>query len=331
VSRARRALISVSDKTGIVELARGLTAAGFSLLSTGGTAALLAREGVSVTEVSAYTGFPEMLEGRVNPNDLLATILRALPRENEEQVVGLVLTYLRELFWRFLSPQARALQASGVEDVLRDAIERASATTWKATCFTALRSVFVTTSAIESLERIWRREQSIVGLPLSDADEAALALDLAVRLPDDGILEEQERRLSSADQRARFAFVAEAASSDAGRRARFFAGLALAANRKHEPWIADGLRYLNHPLRARGALRHLRAALDLLDEIQRTGDIFFPRNWTEAVLSGHNSSDAADVVRTFLVEDRGLPARLRNTVLQAADNLFRAAALQVGI
>jgi len=65
VSRTRRALISVSDKSGIVELARGLSAAGFSILSTGGTAALLAREGVSVTEVSAYTGFPEMLEGRV--------------------------------------------------------------------------------------------------------------------------------------------------------------------------------------------------------------------------------------------------------------------------
>jgi phosphoribosylaminoimidazolecarboxamide formyltransferase/IMP cyclohydrolase len=58
-------LISVSDKTGIVELARGLAAAGFSILSTGGTAALLAREGIAVTEVSAYTGFPEMLDGRV--------------------------------------------------------------------------------------------------------------------------------------------------------------------------------------------------------------------------------------------------------------------------
>jgi phosphoribosylaminoimidazolecarboxamide formyltransferase/IMP cyclohydrolase len=65
VSRARRALLSVSDKTGIVELARGLSAAGFSILSTGGTAALLSREGVAVTEVAAYTGFPEMLEGRV--------------------------------------------------------------------------------------------------------------------------------------------------------------------------------------------------------------------------------------------------------------------------
>src|SRR5436853_6487144 len=65
VSNARRALISVSDKSGIVEFARGLSAAGFAILSTGGTAALLAREGIAVTEVSAYTGFPEMLDGRV--------------------------------------------------------------------------------------------------------------------------------------------------------------------------------------------------------------------------------------------------------------------------
>jgi phosphoribosylaminoimidazolecarboxamide formyltransferase/IMP cyclohydrolase len=65
VSPARRALISVSDKSGIVEFARGLSAAGFAILSTGGTAALLAREAIAVTEVSAYTGFPEMLDGRV--------------------------------------------------------------------------------------------------------------------------------------------------------------------------------------------------------------------------------------------------------------------------
>ncbi|HEY5898253.1 MAG TPA: bifunctional phosphoribosylaminoimidazolecarboxamide formyltransferase/IMP cyclohydrolase [Burkholderiales bacterium] len=60
-----RALISVSDKTGIVDFARALAASGIGILSTGGTAALLAREGIAVTEVSAYTGFPEMLDGRV--------------------------------------------------------------------------------------------------------------------------------------------------------------------------------------------------------------------------------------------------------------------------
>jgi phosphoribosylaminoimidazolecarboxamide formyltransferase/IMP cyclohydrolase len=61
----KKALISVTDKTGITELARKLSALGFEILSTGGTAKTLQAAGVPVTEVSAYTGFPEILDGRV--------------------------------------------------------------------------------------------------------------------------------------------------------------------------------------------------------------------------------------------------------------------------
>ncbi|ELQ6135516.1 bifunctional phosphoribosylaminoimidazolecarboxamide formyltransferase/IMP cyclohydrolase [Cronobacter dublinensis] len=61
----RRALLSVSDKAGIVDFARALSARGVELLSTGGTASLLAQAGLPVTEVSDYTGFPEMMDGRV--------------------------------------------------------------------------------------------------------------------------------------------------------------------------------------------------------------------------------------------------------------------------
>ena len=61
----RRALISVSDKTGIVEFAKTLADAGVELLSTGGTYRLLNEGGIAVTEVSDYTGFPEMMDGRV--------------------------------------------------------------------------------------------------------------------------------------------------------------------------------------------------------------------------------------------------------------------------
>ncbi|MBS4038531.1 MAG: bifunctional phosphoribosylaminoimidazolecarboxamide formyltransferase/IMP cyclohydrolase, partial [Hydrogenophaga sp.] len=60
-----RALISVSDKTGIVELAQALHRLGVTLISTGGTAKLLAEQGLPVTEVAEVTGFPEMLDGRV--------------------------------------------------------------------------------------------------------------------------------------------------------------------------------------------------------------------------------------------------------------------------
>ncbi|WP_025501151.1 bifunctional phosphoribosylaminoimidazolecarboxamide formyltransferase/IMP cyclohydrolase [Vibrio parahaemolyticus] len=61
----RRALISVSDKAGIVEFAQALAERGVDILSTGGTARLLAEQGIAVTEVSDYTGFPEMMDGRV--------------------------------------------------------------------------------------------------------------------------------------------------------------------------------------------------------------------------------------------------------------------------
>lgn len=61
----KRALISVSDKTGVVEFAQQLHASGVEILSTGGTAKLLADAGVAVIEVSDYTGFPEMMAGRV--------------------------------------------------------------------------------------------------------------------------------------------------------------------------------------------------------------------------------------------------------------------------
>jgi phosphoribosylaminoimidazolecarboxamide formyltransferase/IMP cyclohydrolase len=61
----KRALLSVSDKTGIVEFARELAEKGVEILSTGGTCKLLADNGINVTEVSDYTGFPEMMDGRV--------------------------------------------------------------------------------------------------------------------------------------------------------------------------------------------------------------------------------------------------------------------------
>ncbi|MDT8441523.1 MAG: bifunctional phosphoribosylaminoimidazolecarboxamide formyltransferase/IMP cyclohydrolase [Desulfuromonadales bacterium] len=65
MAKISRALLSVSDKTGIVELAKGLAAHGVELLSTGGTAKLLRDAGLAVKDVSEHTGFPEMLDGRV--------------------------------------------------------------------------------------------------------------------------------------------------------------------------------------------------------------------------------------------------------------------------
>lgn len=65
MANKKQALISVTDKSGVVELARELVGLGFEILSTGGTAKALQAGGIPVIEVSAYTGFPEILDGRV--------------------------------------------------------------------------------------------------------------------------------------------------------------------------------------------------------------------------------------------------------------------------
>src|SRR6202451_2797144 len=64
-SRIQRAILSVTDKTGLVDFARKLSALGIELISTGGTAKLLRDSGVTVKDISELTGFPEMLDGRV--------------------------------------------------------------------------------------------------------------------------------------------------------------------------------------------------------------------------------------------------------------------------
>src|SRR5512133_2699796 len=65
MGRIQRALLSVSDKAGLAALAQTLAEAGVELISTGGTAKALREAGLKVTDLSSYTGFPEMLDGRV--------------------------------------------------------------------------------------------------------------------------------------------------------------------------------------------------------------------------------------------------------------------------
>ena len=65
MGKISRAIVSVSDKAGVVSFAKGLTQMGVEILSTGGTAKTLREQGVPVIDISDYTGFPEMLDGRV--------------------------------------------------------------------------------------------------------------------------------------------------------------------------------------------------------------------------------------------------------------------------
>src|SRR5206468_8683242 len=270
-----------------------------------------------------------MLDRRVRPSDLLELSIEALPHEDTEQNVQLVVAYAADVFWGFLSESQRSQTAPGLERALRNGLDRAASSTMKSTYFSAFRSTVTTSEGVAFLERVWRRQEKIPGLILAEPDEASMALDLAVRsVPAAAsILEEQRARFMNPDRKERFEFVIPALADRQETRDAWFESLRDVKNRRREPWVLEGLQYLHHPLRAAQSEKYIRPSLDLLVEIQRTGDIFFPTNWMSATLRGHNTRAAANVVRAFLDEHKEYPLRLRRIILQAADELFRAATM----
>ena len=284
----------------------------------------------ALTRGSAWvTLWDNLLEARVTPSAFLDAATRALPRETDEQNAQRVLAYVARAFWRFLSDTERTARAVALEAMLREGIARSQTQSQKAAWFNAYRDTVLTRNGLQWLERVWAREETIAGLTFAEPDEITMALELAVREVSGvrDILRRQHERTQNPDRKARFAFVMPALSPDPVEREQAFARFRSVENRRREPWVVESLQYLNHPLREAHARRFVRPALDLLREVQQTGDIFFPTRWTDATLWGHRSGEVAGIVRDFLAAQPQYPERLRWTILSAADELFRAARL----
>src|SRR5258705_4492147 len=249
------------------------------------------------------------------------------PRETDELNIQRILSYLEHAYWTFTPDGDRRSRAPDVERVLRAGLTSAATPSLKGAYVASLRGVALTSEAVGWLTRVWLGDEVVTGLTLAEPDFIALAQALAVReVPGwKAILEQQIGRTINPDRKARLQFVVSALSSDPAERDRFFASLADVANRRHEPWVLDGLRYLHHPLRAASAVKYIDPSLKLLQEIQQTGDIFFPMRWMDATLGGHRSPEAAAIVRDFVDRaPRSYPDRLRRIILSSADDLFRA-------
>ncbi len=268
-----------------------------------------------------------LLEGEVEPEALVDLAQRALPAEADEQNVSRILGYLTTAYWRYLPPERRAQLAPELESLLWQGTTAAGTRSLAAAWFGAYRNVALSAEAVARLERIWREEEEVPGVPLAERDFTALAQGLAVRSVPGGaeILVEQLDRIDNPDRRAAFEFVMPALSPEQGVRDAFFDSLRDPVNRAREPWVLRALGFLHHPLRARDSEVYIRPSLDLIEEIQRTGDIFFPLSWLQTALDGHQTATAVATVEQFLADRPDLGPRLRAKVLQAADPLLRAA------
>ena len=261
-----------------------------------------------------------------DPLRYLQLLLAEIERETVELNLQILLGYLAEAFWKFIADEEREALAAGVEELLIEKMQNSPCASTKAACFEAFESIVSTEEGVRLVKEIWSGEREIEGLTLSERDYCTAALELAARETGgwNEILDNQYERIENEELKARFLFVRRAVSADKGKRDAFFGELSEVGNRRHEPWVLEALYYLHHPLRVEAAVDYIEPSLELLEEIRRTGNIFFPRDWIEATLRYHTSDEAVRTVEEFLSKDPDYPKRLRLLVLQAADPLFRS-------
>ena len=193
-----------------------------------------------------------------------------------------------------------------------------------------LRDVSLSSAMLDRIEAIWAGKLEFPGISLSEREKTDMAAALAIKRPGgaETVLKTQMERLSNPDDRRRLTYLLPSLSADPAVRERFFAALAEDASRASESWVLTALSYLHHPLRTAHSQRFLRPSLEWLEEIQATGDIFFPEGWAAGNLSNHGSRQAAAVVREFLASRPNYNHQLRLKILQAADPVFRAERLK---
>ena len=264
--------------------------------------------------------YENMLHGRVEAQALADCLLGLLSQEPDALVAGSALSYLSDCW-------ALAGQPVSVEDGLLALCKADSVPEQiRLQAFRSLMHLFTRPETAEELYNLWQEPAPWPGLTLSEDDYTTLSLELAIRLPErfERLRNSQRNHIDNADRRARFDFIFPSVHPSRNVRDQLFASLLEPENRVTEPWVQDCLRFLNHPLRQEEALDYIVPALDELQEIQRTGDIFFPKNWLMAVLSGHHSPEAAALVRNWLDAHPDYPPMLLNKLLQAADPLLRS-------
>lgn len=282
-----------------------------------------------VTRAATYiTLYENMLTGAIDPAKLAALYRPLLATETEELTLRLLTGQLSNIVWNFTRPENRPVLASAVEQDAWRAMETVTTAGKKKLLFRLYQTVANSPEARERLYAIWNDQKAPAGVVLTEDDYTSLALALAVRdYPEKEILPRQLTRIKNSDRQQRLKFMIPALSGTATDRDAFFASLANPANREHEAWVTAALGYLHHPLRVETSAKYLPQSLALLEEIQRTGDIFFPESWLRATLGDYQTPATAQLVRQFLTDRPRYNPRLKAKLLQAADGVFRAGKL----
>ncbi|WP_186757206.1 M1 family metallopeptidase [Echinicola salinicaeni] len=279
-----------------------------------------------VARAQAYiNNYENTLSGNLNPLAAISLRIEGLKEEENELLIRNISGQFSNLFWAYLSKEERNAVQPELIAVLYDRLNGESPANVKKTLFSLYSSLAYSKDAKEQLYKIWSKETVIPNLNLNEDDYTELAMKLVLfeHPKTEKIIKITKDAITNPDKMERFEFLLPALSANISTRDNKVLGFAQAENREKEAWVSTALSFIHHPLRQESGIKYLRASLDLLDEVQRTGDIFFPKAWLNSTIGRYSSPKAHRILNEFLDDNPDLNPVLWKKLMQASDDLVR--------
>lgn len=264
-----------------------------------------------------------MYERKIPVKALLEMLTKELPKEKNSVIFERMLGTMEFCFNYKSNPDEQKIFQEKIEEILWS--EYAARKNQQTALINSIIRISASNKSLLKLEDCLSHPEKYTNVHLSADQQTELAYQLALKQPSQAIaiLDSHESRISNPDKKAQFRFVRQSLNPSKIERDHFFQSLLQDENREHEPWVEQAMGFLNHPRQQKDALAYIHPALDELQEIQRTGDIFFPKNWLDNLLKGHSSPEAATIVKEFLAGHPDYPESLKLKILQSADHLLK--------
>lgn len=257
------------------------------------------------------------INGSIDAESYIRFLLRFLEKEEDVHPFSQAASYLGNTLFRYCFGAGNDY---GAAEAIRKMMETKESPECRKSLFSLMVGSCTDSTTTSLLYEAFIHPEDFSLLTLDENRLTSLAYELAVRLPEKSteILALQRGRITNADRLAAFDFISPAASADGSIRDSLFHSLLTAENRKIEPWAISALSLLNHQLRMEESEKYILPGLQLLPEVQATGDIFFPKNWASALLSRHKGVEQQKIVGQFLEEENCIEL-LKNKVRLVAN------------
>lgn len=275
--------------------------------------------------IAWQTLFNGVLHKKYKAELFIRMCIKHLPNETNNLIINRTLSFFSTVFHTYLDEGSRQLLIDETERFFITILFKNQPKLHKKPFFRTLLSLYTSGDTGNYFYKVLTGQIRRDDLVLTDDDRLTIAYNLVLRNPGryDRMKRYIHRTIKNPDLLKRFDFVYPALSGEKETRDSVFQALLLPENRGNEVWSADALQWLNHPKRKMEAEEYIPQILNKLQEIQMTGDIFFPSEWLRAGLSCHTSKYAYTTVCNFLAKHPNYPENLKLKILMHTDHLRR--------